>query len=237
MKLRTRLIKALLPKSGSVNFSKLLDLFSKDDIWDYLGGYENASELVKFAKSGYDDLLVRQHDLQRGDSVLVIGAYKGSSIENWLQTYEVDILAIEPIQAFVEVLNCKFAENRSVNIFPFAVGCMNGQVNLSVSEYSTSTFIKNGSTQVVELVDIGQFLESLETFPQVIEMNIEGGEFDVMERIIELDLLKKIGCLIIQFHKYDMSCELRRAQIRLALAETHTCVFSYEWIWERWQRK
>ena len=237
MKLQTKLLKALLPKGGSPNFSKLLDLFSREDIWDYLGGYENGSELVRFAKHGYDDLLVQNHNLFPGDRVLVLGAYKGSSIERWLQIYEVEVLAIEPISEFVDFLNCKFAENKSVTIFPFAVGSVNGDVSLSVDEYSTSSFMRHGISRVVELVDVGQFLASLEKLPRIIELNIEGGEYDVLERIIELGFLKSIDCLIIQFHKYDLRCELRRAQIRLVLAETHNCVFSYEWIWERWQRK
>lgn len=140
MKKRTKLLRALLPKPESTNFSKLLDLYSKEAIWAYLGGYENASELVRFAKHGYDDLLVRNHNLLPGDSVLVIGAYKGSSIDRWLQSYNVKVLAVEPVDTYVKFLKEKFKGNAAVEIYPLALGKKSGLIDLSVDEYSTSAF-------------------------------------------------------------------------------------------------
>jgi FkbM family methyltransferase len=237
MKKRTKLLKALLPKSGSTNFSKLLDLYSKEDIWAYLGGYENASELVRFAKHGYDDLLVQNHDLFPGDSVLVMGAYKGSSIERWLQNYKVKVLAVEPVNAFVEVLRKKFIGNLDVEIHPHALGESNGLVDLFIDEYSTGSFTNAGVPQKFEIVDVGEFLLSLDSLPKVVEINIEGGEYDVLQRMIELDLVKNINCFLIQFHNYGVKCEVARAQIRMTLWQTHRCTFNYDWVWERWDKQ
>ena len=236
MKLRTRLLKALLPKHSSTNFQKLLNLYSKEDIWNYLGGYENASELVRFAKHGYDDFLVQNHNLFPGDSVLVMGAYKGSSIERWLQSYKVKVLAVEPVDTYVKFLKEKFKGNVAVEIYPLALGKSNGLVNLSVDEYSTSSFKGYRNLQECNLEDVGLFLSKLEVFPNVVEMNIEGGEYDVLQLMIELNLLKEIDSFVIQFHNYNLNCELARAQIRIALSQTHQCVFNYDWVWERWDR-
>ena len=56
------------------------------------------------------------------------------------------------------------------------------------------------------------------------------------QRMIELDLLKEVGSFVIQFHNYNLNCQLARAQIRIALSKTHECVFNYDWVWERWDR-
>lgn len=234
--MRTKLVKALLPKSGSKNFFKILDLYSKIDIWNYLGGYENANELVRFAKNGYDDLLVKDHDLSAGDSILVIGAYHGSSIVRWLENYDVEVLAIEPVDTFVEVLMNKFKDNKLVQIFPIALGNKSGLIDLSVDEYSTSSYGIHGITQRFLVEDIGQFLKNLKKLPKVMEINIEGGEYDVLQRLIDLDLLRSIDSFVIQFHNFNIKCEVARAQIRMELSQTHRCVFNYEWVWERWEK-
>ena len=105
-----------------------------------------------------------------------------------------------------------------------------------MNEYSTSTFIETKNKRRIQKYDIVDFLESLEILPTVLEINIEGGEYDVLERLITSGILSKIEKYVVQFHNYNIECEINRARIRLELSKTHQCVFNYEWIWERWEK-
>ena len=68
-------------------------------------------------------------------------------------------------------------------------------------------------------------------------MNIEGGEYENLESLILTRAISKIPTLLVQFHRYSLKEELRRAQIRSELELTHKCVFEFPWVWERWDRK
>jgi hypothetical protein len=70
----------------------------------------------------------------------------------------------------------------------------------------------------------------------LLEMNIEGAEFDVLPGLIETGAVAFVNNLLIQFHNNDNLHEIQRAQIRLALSETHREVFCYEWVWELWKK-
>jgi FkbM family methyltransferase len=234
MKIYTRYLKYYFQNSR--NHTKLLDLIPRDKIWKYLGGYEIGNALIRFAKDGYDDLLYREHNLVAGQSVLVLGAYKGSSIQEWIDRYPVKVYAVEPVKEYIDVLLRKYAKNKSLEIFPFAVGNKSEEIEINLDEYSTSTFIDSKNKRRIQKYDIVGYLKSLEIFPTVLEINIEGGEYEVMERLITSGTLSKIETLVIQFHNYNIECEFNRARIRLELSKTHQCVFNYEWIWERWEK-
>ena len=182
MKIYTRYLKYYFQNSR--NHIKLLDLIPRDKIWKYLGGYEIGNALIRFAKDGYDDLLYREHNLVAGQSVLVLGAYKGGSIQEWMDRYPVKVYAVEPVKEYIEILLQKHAENKSLEIFPFAVGSKSEEIEINLDEYSTSTFIDSKNKRRIQKYDIVGYLESLEIFPTVLEINIEGGEYEVMERLI-----------------------------------------------------
>jgi hypothetical protein len=68
-------------------------------------------------------------------------------------------------------------------------------------------------------------------------MNIEGGEYQCLERLIETRDIERIKILLIQFHRYGLKNEISKAQIRMDLDKTHVCRFEFPWVWERWDRK
>ncbi len=235
MKIRSKLFKAYLLKRGKVR--NVLDLIGNEQIWSYLGGYDFASEFVKYAKDGYNDQLTRNHNLGSEDSILVLGAYKGATIQEWLNQYQVKVFAVEPIPEYVQTLRSRFNANPRVKIFPFAVGENSEQIELSVDEWNTSNFINSAKKYKCDKRDIATFIDTLAPPPRVMEVNIEGGEYEVMFRLIETGKIKDVDTLLIQFHNYGLRCEYDRAKIRWNLATTHECVFNYDWIWERWEKK
>lgn len=69
------------------------------------------------------------------------------------------------------------------------------------------------------------------------KINIEGGEFELLERMAEVDLLPKVDTFLIQFHEAVRGSHRRRRRIRKALAKTHRNTWDYYFAWERWDRQ
>ena len=94
------------------------------------------------------------------------------------------------------------------------------------------------SSTLGELRDVAAVLAELGS-PEIdlLKVNIEGGEYELMERIIAIDYLPKIKNLQIQFHRLDDTSSARREAIRRALASSYDCVYCYDFVWEDWRRK
>ena len=69
------------------------------------------------------------------------------------------------------------------------------------------------------------------------KVNIEGGEYDLFDRLIECDWTSRITNLSIQFHEWHPNAYRRRRAIRRALQRTHTEVWNYPFVWELWQAR
>jgi FkbM family methyltransferase len=207
-------------------------------IWEHLGGIRSAgSPWNQFFYDGYDDLLTNDFELNSDDLVLILGAYKGNSATKWLDKYSAQLYLVEPVPDFVQELKKVFDKVSSVKIIPFAFSDRNEILRLNVLDAHTSQFIKTKSIIEVQSLDIISELNKLPKFPKVIECNIEGGEYKVLYRLIESQVIDQIDHFLIQFHNYNLKSEVDRATIRFELSKTHKLIYNYDWIWERWDKK
>ena len=122
-------------------------------------------------------------------------------------------------------------------MFEFALSAFNGTIELGLEGESTGQSSTVSRRLKVPSRDIADFFTELKVSPKLVEMNIEGGEYDCLSKLIETNLIEKVQILLVQFHKYSLEDELRKAEIRLALNKTHNCIFEFPWVWERWDLK
>lgn len=200
-------------------------------------GRESLAEIERFILDGYTDLLFEDVNLESTDSVLVLGGYLGDSTQRWLDVSAGQVLVVEPVKGYFQTLQSKFLDNPRVELFNLAVGAKSGQVDIYVNELESGSRIKSESVQVAQQMAISKFLKQLSNIPKIVEINIEGGEYPVMQDLIDSTLVEEVETLIIQFHRYTYHDEVLRGNIRVKLSDTHKEVFSYDWVWERWDRK
>ena len=202
----------------------------------YLGS-DFLSPIQDFALHGYNDCLYEDLTLNRDSLVIILGGYLGESGHRFRSKFDCRIIIVEPIPKFVNVLETKFEGEHRVEILPKAVSNRNGYMNLFLDGERTSS-INEATTKVeVPVMDICLLVRDQNQPVDLIEFNIEGGEYDCLEALIESELISKIKILQIQFHDFSQSSELNRAQIREKLRVTHSLKFNYEWVWERWELK
>jgi FkbM family methyltransferase len=215
---------------------RFLKHFSSKNLRNAIGR-NSLSEVEKFIQDGYSDLLFRDLNLTSSDSILILGGYLGDSVERWLDVSNGKVLVVEPVTEYFQILFSRFSSNPRVELFQMAVGDRNGMIDIHINGMESGSSATSNLVQSTQLKATHEFLEELPIMPALIEINIEGGEYSVMQNLIESNLVDQVKTFLIQFHRYSYSDESRRGLIRKKLSDSHNEIYSYEWVWERWDRK
>lgn len=193
-----------------------------------------------FWRAGGNVLL--SQDLMLGDDDLAIdaGAFRGTWSEEILVQYGCRVMLVEAVPEFVRLLVQRFRHNKRVQIVEGAVSNRDGPVTMTVMEGSSSMFREPGPQKSVEtrLIDVKRLMETAGTHDVgCLKLNIEGAEYDVLERLIAMQQMPRIRDLIVQFHQITPDAINRRSSIQAELGRTHACRFDYPFVWERWTRR
>lgn len=215
---------------------KVLRLIPREILRDLIG-YESLSPIEQFSSKGYKSFLYSNLDVGVSDLVLVLGGFRGVSMSEYRNLFDCHVIAVEPIPKYASLLRRTFQFDSKVKIFEFAVSDQDGTLELGLEGETTGVNATSTLKLQVQTREISDFLTGLARFPKVIEMNIEGGEYPCLQSLLETGMIENIETLLIQFHRYGISDELSRAQIRISLERSHVCVFEFPWVWERWDRK
>lgn len=148
----------------------------------------------------------------------------------------------EPNPHAVAVLKERF-KDKNAEIFPFGLGSRNQTCLLSNDGMGSSIFASSRNYQhadkiEVTLRDVRDVFEELKV-PEIdlIKINIEGGEYDLLPRLIETGLVKRCKIIRVQFHDWIPNAFAMRRRIVRELAKTHDIEWSYPMVWESWVRK
>ena len=178
------------------------------------------------------------------DSLAVdVGAFEGKWSREVSSRYDCSIDAFELSPEFFGVLHEVAAEVPGLRIHEYGLGGADETVKVSMTHLGSSVFENPGSradTQWIEgeLRDVAQVWADLGwDRVAVMKLNIEGGEYDALDRLIETGLHTRIDTIFVQFHEWIPGAYRRRRAIRKALRATHDEDWCYPWVWEKWTRK
>jgi FkbM family methyltransferase len=195
--------------------------------------------LGDFYRAGGQDLLYRALPVTTGDLVIDGGGYHGSWTDEMLCRYGCRSIIFEPVAPFSAALRARYARNSNVEVLETALSNKTGRAKISFSMDGSSIFrpSSKGESFEISLLDFSAFLRERDISDVAcLKLNIEGGEYDVLEQLIEVDLLRSIRSLLVQFHQVDSHSEMRRSRIQTALKRSHQCRFDYSFVWECWVR-
>jgi FkbM family methyltransferase len=170
------------------------------------------------------------------DLVVDAGGYEGEWAALMAWRYGCRILIIEPVSDFFRAIDKRFADNDRIEVVNAALGGAEGTVQISVAAAGSSIFGGGGRRETVRMCDAVDLLQSYGPGGiACLKLNIEGAEYDVLDRLAAAGMLPRIRSLVIQFHRVVPESERRRNMIQSNLAQTHHLVFDYPFIWERWE--
>ncbi len=180
--------------------------------------------------------------ISRGDVVMDVGAYVGNWTARIHEKYGAKVYLFEPEPGFARKLSTRFADNEDVQCFSYGLGREDSELVL-LKKHMGSTLYSGAAadakdTVVVPVRDIVGVLDELGLEEvDLLKLNIEGGEYDVLERLIESGRINQVRCLMVQFHEWLDKAQVRRRRIRRALRKTHNQNWNYTFIWEMWTRR
>jgi hypothetical protein len=112
-------------------------------------------------------------------------------------------------------------------------------MNISLTDNSSSVYIKSDDSETIQLKSIVNFIKTnaIEKV-DLIKINIEGGEYDVLESLIETNNIQLFENIQVQFHDFIMpNAKERMNAIQEKLSKTHELTYQFEFVWENWKLK
>lgn len=183
-----------------------------------------------------DETLILRHALNERSVVFEVGGYQGNWSSRIINLYNPDIYVFEPVESFYSVLANRFNECPKVKAYQFGLSDRDETAEFSISADGSGRFGAAGTKQAIQLQDICRFV-SEHNIPRIdlIQINIEGAEYQLLQRMLDAQLTRQCGVIQVQFHRNVPDAELRREQIRRRLAETHSLLYDYPFVWEAWK--
>lgn len=188
-----------------------------------------------FGGRGDQTLRVDFKDLGPDSLVLDLGGYKGDWTAEISQRYGANVMVFEPIQGFHEQICSRFATNPKVRPFQFGLGARDEVLEMHHSADGTGAFVK-GQAEQVKLVEASRFLrEQGVQRIDLLKINIEGGEYELLEHLIATGEIARVRRLQVQFHDFVPDAIARRARLVEQLSRTHRQNWCFYFVWEEWE--
>ena len=175
-----------------------------------------------------------------GSLVIDAGGYEGEWTAKMIARYGCRSEVFEPFPSYFDHCKRLFARNALVRVHASALGGSSRITKFSFAANGTSEFITKEGVDIVEaqVVDISQFFDQLGDEPVAcLKLNIEGGEYEVLERLLATNQIALCKSLLIQFHPQPEGWEQRLKDIETRLRATHAQEWSYPMVWEKWIRR
>lgn len=199
----------------------------------------NEAEFVRWIQDSGDKTVRFNYPLEPNSVVVDAGGYVGQWAYDINARFGSTVFVLEPLQDLYAIIESKFTSNEKVLPLNYAIANKTGEVEISDNTDSSSLYDSTTeTTKTILCKDVEEFIQenNIDTI-DLFKINIEGAEYDLLERIIELNLVSKIKNFQIQFHRFIPDCEVRRNNILEELSKTHERTWNYEWIWENWKLK
>jgi FkbM family methyltransferase len=182
--------------------------------------------------------------MEKGSVAIDCGANVGE-ISAILVNYADRVIAFEPDPAALTTLRKRLSDNPKITIIPKAVGgfarvehlfqtdkAKKGDIDDTVC---TSIFyfdhLSNKSTAEVEVVDLISFMRNLDANIGLLKIDIEGGEAEVLEALLDSGFYKQIGSILVETHdRFSPALAARLDAIRSRIRSERITNIDLTWI-------
>ena len=190
-------------------------------------------------KANGDKTFRLKYDLNTESLVFDIGGYGGEWAGDIFSKYSCRIYIFEPVSKFVQNIKKRFDKNQKIVTYNFGLGDKTEHAKININQNSSSLFRTTSKIfQKVKIIRAIDFLnENNISKVDLMKINIEGGEYDLLEDLIQSGQIKKIKNIQIQFHDFIPHAKTRRNNIQIELGKTHEVTYQFPFVWENWQIK
>ena len=184
-----------------------------------------------------DATLRLDYPLTPDSTVLDVGGYQGQWASDIVERYGCKVMVFEPWPAFARQMENRFRDTTAVTVYPFGLGARSRTEPLYGQGDSTSVFqrSKGAESQPLPIRALAETWQELDLhFVELMKINIEGGEYELLEALITTKLIRRVRDVQVQFHKIVPGAPARRRLLQDQLAATHRLTYSIPFVWENW---
>jgi FkbM family methyltransferase len=169
-----------------------------------------------------------------------VGGYRGDFASEIYERYKCQIWIFEPVLGFHNFMESRFKENEKIRLFNVALDgeTRTTSISMGMDRSSYERDLGEEKFEEIHLKNVVEFIkENSVLHIDLMKINIEGAEYDLLDKLLESELHKIITNIQIQFHDFVPFAKTRRDAIREKLAETHILSWDYPFVWESWEIK
>jgi len=203
---------------------------------------EQEKRTIPWFKDQGDKTLRLNYDLNNDDIVFDIGGYEGQWASDIFSKYCCSIHIFEPVPEFALNIKKRFSQNHKIFVWDFGLADNSYKTSIETNQDATSVFksynpLKKNKFIEIKLISALEFMQKNKIDKvQLMKINIEGGEYDLLDHLIEFEFVKYILNIQIQFHDFVDDAEQRMIKIQKHLSKTHRLTYQYPFVWENWER-
>ncbi|MCR5503123.1 MAG: FkbM family methyltransferase [Lachnospiraceae bacterium] len=199
---------------------------------------EKDKALVRFKRAGGEAIRFR-YDIRDEDVVFDLGGYMGDWCAK-LPNLNCQVHIFEPVKEFSEICAERFKDRKNIHCHAFGLDAATHTAEISHEADGSSQYHDKGETETAEFVDIEEFMKD-EGIGKVklIKLNIEGGEYDILEKLVRTGDIRRFENIQVQFHDIpEINAKERMENLWKELEKTHVLTWAYRpWIHENWELK
>ena len=178
------------------------------------------------------------YDLGENSLVFDLGGYEGQWASDVFSMYCCTVHIFEPVIEFADKIEQRFSRNARIFVHRFGLSNENRALPVSVNRDSSSLYRPGNDVRDARLVKAVDFMEENHIYKiDLMKINIEGGEYDLLNHLIDTGFMKNIMNVQVQFHDLVPDAERRMLAIQKSLANTHALTYQYLFVWENWRLK
>jgi FkbM family methyltransferase len=202
---------------------------------------ERERRVAAWIGAGHDRTLRLDYDLQPTSLVLDVGGFAGQWASDVYARYCCRIHVFEPVREYAAAIERRFARNPDIRVHAFGLAGTTRDETIDVQGVGSSLFARSGRDaerrETVRLVAAAEFLRDtgMEEV-HLAKINIEGGEYELLEHLLDEGLAARFRDLQVQFHDFVPRAAERMRGIQERLASTHHLTYQAEFVWENWRR-
>ncbi len=170
------------------------------------------------------------------DSIVIdAGGFDGCYSEELAKRYDCHIHVFEPVPRFRDQCVERLARFPKVKVHQYGVGGKTEFVPFHLQNNSTGRFATGREVIEVSLQPLNAIFAKYGIgAADLAKINIEGGEFDVLENAIETGIIGRVTNWQIQWHPCANDALMRYSRLQKELAKTHELTRDSGWTWQGW---
>jgi FkbM family methyltransferase len=217
---------------------KTWSFLRRGDIHGLWSAAKHRATLTKWYRENGEQSRRFIYPLGSDSTVFDIGGYRGNFVREIVARYNAHVYVFEPVPQFFEQLVGEFEANPKIKICNYGLSDVDSVSQMAIADEGSTIYMTGGMQTMVRLRDIQSVVRELGISRiDLVKINIEGGEYKLLSRMLETNLISACQDIQVQFHSFYPNSQRLRSEIRRSLQQTHYVTYDYPFVWENWRMR